>query len=220
MKILFVEDEEGIRKPVKKYLERHNYIVEEAEDGKEAISIANVNEYDCILLDLNLPEIDGMEVSRRLKGYGIATPIIMVTARSQMYDKLEGFENGADDYITKPFNLSELLARLKAVIKRSSVNKENILQFAGYDVYVDCNSVMKDGGKEIRLSNKEMGILEYLLRNKGRIVSAEELIEHVWSEELDSFSQTVKTHMKTLRKKVDPQKKYILTFRGKGYLIK
>jgi DNA-binding response OmpR family regulator len=218
MKILMVEDEDSLRRPVKRYLQRKNFIVDEARDGKEAIEMVHINDYDCILLDLNLPEIDGLSVSKQLRKDGYNIPTIMVTARSQVYDKLEGFDNGADDYITKPFNLSELVARIRAVIKRSSLNKETKLEFGTYLVYPEKN-IVKDKEKDIFLSNKEMGILEYLLRNKGKIISAEELIEHVWYEDLDEFSQTVKTHIKTLRKKIDPKKKLITTIRGKGYLI-
>lgn len=221
MKILIIEDEESLRKVMRKYLEKKSFAVDEAQDGKEAISMIHINSYDCLLLDLNLPEIDGITLSKRIKDEGYDIPTIMVTARSQIYNKLEGFEVGADDYITKPFNLSELLARIRAVVKRSSNNKESILKLAKYEIYPERNSVLDmDTGKEILLSNKEMGILEYLLRNRERIVSTEELMEHVWDGDLDSFSQTVKTHIKTLRQKIDRKKKYIFTVRGKGYQIR
>ena len=118
MKVLIIEDEEPLRKVVRKYLEKKSFAVDEAEDGKQALSMIHINSYDCILLDLNLPEIDGISLSKRLKDEGYDIPTIMVTARSQIYDKLEGFDVGADDYITKPFNLSELTARIRAVVKR------------------------------------------------------------------------------------------------------
>ncbi|MHC1716365.1 MAG: response regulator transcription factor [Candidatus Dojkabacteria bacterium] len=221
MKILMIEDEESLRKIVKRYLEKRNFIVDEAEDGREAISKININTYDCLLLDLNLPEIDGITLSKRLKKKGYDIPTIMVTARSQIYNKIEGFEVGADDYITKPFDLSELLARVRAVVKRSSNNKEQILKLENYEIYTERNSLLNmKTGEEITLSNKEMGILEYLLRNKGRIIPTEELMEHVWDGDLDSFSQTVKTHIKTLRHKMDKKKALISTVRGKGYQIK
>lgn len=221
MKVLIIEDEEPLRKVVRKYLEKKSFAVDEAEDGKQALSMIHINSYDCILLDLNLPEIDGISLSKRLKDEGYDIPTIMVTARSQIYDKLEGFDVGADDYITKPFNLSELTARIRAVVKRSSNNKESILKLDNYEVYPERNCVINmKNGEEITLSNKESAILEYLIRNKGRIVSSEELMEHVWDGDLDSFSQTVKTHIKTLRQKIDKEKKLILTIRGKGYLIK
>ena len=221
MKILIIEDEESLRKIIKRYLEKRNFIVDEAQDGKEALSKIHIDTYECLLLDLNLPEIDGITLSKRLKDEGYDIPTIMVTAKSQIYNKIEGFEAGADDYITKPFELSELLARVRAVVKRSSNNKEQILKLENYEIYPERNSVLNmKTGEEIILSNKEIGILEYLLRNKGRIVSVEELMEHVWNGDLDSFSQTVKTHIKTLRQKIDNKKKLILTIRGKGYQIK
>lgn len=221
MKLLLVEDEANLRKPVKYFLERNNFLVDEAEDGKQALEMVEMNEYDCILLDLNLPEIDGIEVAKRIRAMNNLTPIIMETARSQVYDKLKGFNQGADDYVTKPFDLKELVARINAVIKRSSLNKEENLVFGNNEVFPEKNVVIDNKtGKEISLSNKEMGVLQYLLRNEGNIISAEELLEHVWDREIDMFSETVKTHIKTLRKKVDPKKKYIKTIRGKGYCIK
>lgn len=221
MKLLLVEDEANLRKPVKYFLERNNFLVDEAEDGKQALEMVEMNEYDCILLDLNLPEIDGIEVAKRIRAMNNLTPIIMETARSQVYDKLKGFNQGADDYVTKPFDLKELVARINAVIKRSSLNKEENLVFGNNEVFPEKNIVIDNKtGKEISLSNKEMGVLQYLLRNEGNIISAEELLEHVWDREIDMFSETVKTHIKTLRKKVDPKKKYIKTIRGKGYCIK
>ena len=221
MKLLLVEDEGSLRKPVKYFLEKNHFSVDEAEDGKQALEMVDLNEYDCILLDLNLPEVDGIEVARQIRKKGSTVPIIMETARSQIYDKLKGFDQGADDYITKPFDLKELVARINAVIKRSSINKEDELEFGNFNVFPDKNTVVnKKNKKEIALSNKEMGVLEYLLRNSGKIISAEELLEHVWDREIDMFSETVKTHVKTLRKKIDPAKKYIKTIRGKGYCIK
>jgi len=219
MKLLLVEDEESLRRPVKYFLERNNFTVDEAGDGQEALDMIGMNEYDCILLDLNLPEVDGIEVAKKIREDGNIVPIIMVTARSQVYDKLKGFTQGADDYVTKPFDLKELVARINAVIKRSSTNKEENLTFGDYTVFPERNLVTDKKGKEISLSNKEMGVLQYLLRSKGEIISSEVLLEHVWDREIDMFSETVKTHIKTLRKKIDPAKKYIKTVRGKGYCI-
>jgi DNA-binding response OmpR family regulator len=219
MKILIVEDEPTLRKLEKRFLEKKGFIVEEAEDGQSAISLSELNNYDCILLDLNLPRKDGIEVTKELRRNGNNTPIIMITARSQIYDKLEGFENGADDYITKPFDMKELVARINAVIKRSCINQEEILRVNNIEIYPEQN-IVKDKDKDIEISNKEMGVLEYLVRNKGKIISSEELLEHVWDSNIDMFTDTVKTHIKTLRKKIDPRKKIIKTVRGKGYVIR
>ena len=219
MKLLIVEDETDLREILVKYLSKYGYIVEEAEDGSIGLEMATVNQYDCVILDLNLPVIDGLELARRLRAEKNIVPIIILTARSQIYDKLSGFETGADDYITKPFELKELLARIKAVIKRSSKNKDKVLYFGEYELFPDKNLLKSKDNNEVELSNKETGILEYLLRYKGKAVSAEELLEHVWDREIDIFTSTVKTHIKTLRKKIDPNKKYIKTIKGKGYII-
>ena len=220
MRLLIVEDEQALVKPVKKFLEGKGFAVDTVDNGKDAIEYAVETNYDCILLDLNLPEVDGITVANTLREEEVKTPIIMVTARSQIYNKLEGFESGADDYVTKPFDLNELTARINAVIKRSSKNSEEILTFGDNEVHVESNKVINTKeGKDIELSNKEMGILEYMVRNKGVIISSEEILEHVWDREIDMFTDTVKTHMKTLRKKIDPKKKHIKTIRGKGYLL-
>jgi DNA-binding response OmpR family regulator len=219
MKILIVEDESILRKLEKNFLEKKGFVVDGVEDGKKALEFVNLNEYDCILLDLNLPEKDGLEVSKDIRKMGIKTPIIMVTARSQIYDKLEGFDSGADDYITKPFDMKELVARINVVIKRSYVNQEENLKIDNIEIFPEKNIVKKDQ-KDIELSNKEIGILSYLVRNKGKIISSEELLEHVWDSNVDMFTDTIKTHIKTLRKKIDPKKKIIKTVRGKGYVVR
>lgn len=227
MKLLIIEDEQDIARPLKKSLEKLHFAVDIAEDGRSGLVHAQTNSYDCILLDLNLPKLDGVELARRLRKENDTTPIIMVTARSQVYNKLEGFGNGADDYVTKPFNLQELVARINAVIKRSSVNKVEALHAGNLQLVPKQNKVTietngrkgKTSRKEIELTNKETGLLEYLIRNRGIIVSTEEILEHVWDSEIDSFTDTVKTHIKTLRQKVDPNKKIIKTVRGKGYTI-
>lgn len=218
MKILIIEDERDIALPLKKFLEKYGFAVDFVEDGKTGLSYSRINKYDCILLDLNLPEIDGIAVAKALRQRSNNTPIIMVTARSQIYNKLEGFESGADDYITKPFDLQELLARIRAVIKRHSLNKSIRLKFEDYELLPEQNKV-KYKTKEIDITTKEAAILEYLIRNKGKLVSTEELLEHVWDREVDMFTDTVKTHIKTLRKKIDPDKKIIKTVRNKGYRI-
>lgn len=218
MRILIIEDEKDIALPLKKSLEKKGFAVDFCEDGEKGMHFLRRNEYDCILLDLNLPKIDGIDLANKLREESNTTPIIMVTARTQLYNKLEGFESGADDYVTKPFDMNELIARIKALIKRNSVNKVEKLKTDQLELIADKNTVKKNG-KEIELSNKETGVLEYLIRNKGRIVSTEELLEHVWDSEIDIFSDTVKTHIKTLRQKIDPDKDIIKTVRGKGYLI-
>lgn len=223
MRLIIIEDEKDLALPLKKSLETAGFAVDYAEDGTKGLSLLQSNEYDCILLDLNLPEIDGLSLAKQLRTSQNTTPIIMLTARSQLYNKIEGFDHGADDYITKPFATKELIARIKAVIKRNSINKLEKLTFGNYELIPSQNKVLNHNTdkshEEISLSNKETGILEYLLRNKGNIVSTEEILEHVWDREIDTFTDTIKTHIKTLRQKVDPGKNILKTIRGKGYII-
>lgn len=220
MNVLLVEDDEEIGGLVKDYLEEQNYIVDWCLDGRDGLSQAKIYSYNCIILDIHLPSMSGMNLLQTIREIEqeSVTPVIMLTARSQIYDKLEGFQYGADDYLTKPFHLQELKARIEAVIRRSSHNPEINLQCGEWDVYPE-QMLCQSGKRVVEISNKEMGILVYLLRNVSRTVSAEELLEHVWDREVDLFTETVKTHIKTLRKKIDPHKYYIHTIKGKGYMI-
>ena len=219
MKILIIEDEPSIAAPIQRILERRAYAVDYVEDGRSGYEMAKINEYDCILLDLNLPEMDGLEVAKMLRKDKISTPILMLTARTTQQDKWEGFESGTDDYLTKPFDIKELLLRIKALVRRNSKNEGTTLSVEDLTLDLDSLLVTK-GSEEITLNNKEFGILEYLLRNKGKVVSTEELLEHVWNSDVDSFTQAIRTHIKTLRQKIDPNKKIILTKRGVGYVIR
>ncbi len=218
MRILIIEDEMDIADTLKIYLEKQGFAVDVRYDGNTGFSALKLNQYDCCILDLNLPGKDGMEIINDIREAGNIVPVIMLTARSQIYDKLDGFKHGADDYMTKPFHLAEVVARIEAVIRRFSDNKNHSLYLDDYEVIPAQNRVMhKD--KVIELSTKEMRLLEYLIRNQNRIISAEELLEHVWDDSVDMLSDTVKTHIKTLRKKIDPKKKIIKTVKGKGYGI-
>lgn len=218
MRILVIEDEVDIADTLKIYLEKQGYAVDVKYDGNAGFSALKLNQYDCCLLDLNLPGKDGVEIINDIRESGNIVPVIMLTARSQIYDKLDGFKHGADDYMTKPFHLAEVVARIEAVIRRFSDNKSHSLYLEDYEIIPTQNRVIK-GDKMIDLSTKEMRLLEYLVRNQNRIIPAEELLEHVWDDSVDLFSDTVKTHIKTLRKKIDPNKKIIKTVKGKGYGI-
>ena len=222
MRLLIIEDEPDLALPMQKVLQREGFAVDYADDGEKGLNLAKLNDYDCLLLDLNLPKIDGIELAKQLRARQNNVPIIMVTARSQIYNKLEGFAHGADDYVVKPFDMVELIARIKVVIKRNSANKLLVLKFSNCELIPEQNLVKKYLGQKvlrIDLTTKETGVLEYLLRNKGRLVSTEAILEHVWDQEVDLFTDTVKTHIKTLRQKIDPQKKIIQNIRNKGYRI-
>lgn len=220
MRILIIEDEELIAKPLRTSLLHLGYAVDWEQNGKSGLQMATTNEFDCILLDLNLPEMDGIDVAQNLRKAEINTPIIMVTARYQIPDKLKGFESGADDYISKPFNIKELTARINAVVRRTSENKSLRLTFNNFELLPDKNLLINSQSEEeIVLTTKETALLEYLIRNINCSVSTEELLEHVWDNEINPFTDTVKTHIKTLRLKFDPKKEILRTIRGRGYML-
>ena len=220
MKILIVEDEVTLSGIIKRFLEKHSFQVDQAFDGRSGLSKATINEYDCIVLDINLPGKDGFTIAKDLRTRSIFTPIIMLTAKDTLEDKIVGFESGADDYLTKPFSIKELLLRIKALIKRNSSNKETQLVINNWTLDQNSNQLINIvNHKTIPVTNKEIGILEYLIRKRGKPVSAEELLEHVWDREVNIFTSTVKTHIKVLRQKIDPDKKIIITVRGRGYKI-
>jgi len=218
MRLLLIEDDNEIAGPLVKALGKRGFAVDHADNGKEGNKQAELNEYDCIILDLNLPDLDGIDIAKNLRKKDITTPILILTARSTHSSLLNGFEAGTDDYLVKPFDFKELVFRINALIKRNSYNKKELLNIGDLEFNVSELKVMING-KSIKLNNKELGILEYLARNHGRVVSQEELLEHVWDKEIDTFTQTVRTNIKTLRKKLDPEKRIIKTIKGKGYVI-
>lgn len=220
MRILVTEDEKDLADALAKGLERHGYAVDVAYDGEESLRLAEVNEYDLVVLDLNLPKVDGIEVCKRLRGSGSSIGILMLTARSGLDSRVEGLDTGADDYLVKPFHFPELLARVRAILRREGEHRSTILRTG--DLVLDPNTVRASvRDTQVVLTAKEFGILEYLMRNVGRVVSQEELLEHVWSEDANLFTQSIKVHMNNLRKKLDAAggEGLISTIKGKGYLI-
>lgn len=218
MRLLLVEDEIAIAKPLKTGLEKRNFAVDIASTGPSGLSKARLTAYDCIILDLNLPELDGMQIAQKLRTGGSTTPILMLTARTSQNNIYEGFEAGADDYLAKPFDFKELLYRIQALLRKNDQTADTTLTSGDIKLDTRTLKVLKSG-QPVTLNAKELGILEYLLRNKGTVLSQEELLEHVWNESIDMLTQTVRTNIKTLRKKVDPEKTIIKTFKGRGYVI-
>ncbi len=224
MKILIIEDEEKIANSLKKGLQQENYIVDVAYDGEEGYDLASSEKYDLIILDLMLPIIDGLTICRKLREEdNVKTPILMLTAKGSIEDKVTGLNIGADDYLPKPFSFEELLARVKALVRRpQNYNKSQKLTVN--DLQLDSqNYEVKRDGKGIVLSRKEFLLLEYLMRNKGKIVDKDELISNVWNYESDILPNTVEVYIGYLRKKIDePFKKsrpLIQTIRGFGYKL-
>ena len=224
MRILVVEDEKKINDIIVKTLKQEKYGVDSCFDGEEALDYIFSVEYDIILLDIMLPKKNGFEVMESMRKKGIKTPVLFLTARDQIEDRVKGLDLGADDYLVKPFAFEELLARIRVVLRKNSVSGEdsgNILKIA--NLTVDCNKheVFRDDVL-IKLSAKEFSILEYMIRNRGRVVSKEKIEEHVWDFDYEGGSNIVEVYIKFLRKKIDNDfsPKLIHTIRRVGYILK
>ncbi len=220
MRILLVEDEKNVAAFIRKGLEEEFYAVDVAEDGAEGLLMATSNEYDLMILDIMLPGINGIELCKKLREKALKSPILMLTAIDSVSSKVEGLESGADDYLTKPFAFSELLARIKALLRRTS---DSVSELSLEDLRMDLLSrrVFRED-KEVILTPKEFSLLEYLLRNKGRVLSRTQIIENIWGYTFDPNSNVVDVHIKFLREKIDIpfEKKLIHTVRGAGYILK
>jgi len=222
MRILVVEDEHRIANSIKKGLEQESYAVDVAYTGNDGYDLASTEDYDLILLDLLLPEMDGVTITKELRKNKIHTPILMLTAKGQVQDKVVGLDAGADDYLTKPFSFEELLARIRALSRRPKVALDDTLKVA--DLELNSKSFeVKRGKTPISLSNKEFSLLEYLLRNAGKILTKDQIIGHVWDYDADILPNTVEVYIRNLRNKIDlpfSKKKHLIqTVRGFGYKI-
>ena len=224
MRILVVEDEKKINDIIVKTLKQEKYGVDSCFDGEEALDYIFSVEYDIILLDIMLPKRDGFEVLKSIRKKGIKTPVLFLTARDEIEDRVKGLDLGADDYLVKPFAFEELLARIRVLLRKNSGSGEdtgNVLKIA--NLTVDCNKheVFRDDVL-IKLSAKEFSILEYMMRNRGRVVSKEKIEEHVWDFDYEGGSNIVEVYIKFLRKKIDNDfsPKLIHTIRRVGYVLK
>lgn len=217
MRILVVEDEHKIANSIKKGLEQENHTVDIAYDGEKGYDLASVEEYDLIILDIMLPGMNGIEICKKLREESVHTPILLLTARGQLEDKVEGLDSGADDYLTKPFAFAELLARVRALVRRPKVTTGTLLQAGNLTLDTKTFDV-KQNGKQIFLSNKEYTLLEYLMRHKGHIVTKEQIINNVWNYDANVLPNSVEVYIKHLRNKLHDQN-LIKTMRGFGYRI-
>jgi DNA-binding response OmpR family regulator len=220
MRILLVEDEKNVASFIKKGLEEDVYVVDIAGNGPEGLSMATSNAYDLLIVDIMLPGFSGIEFCKRLREKGVKVPILLLTAIDSVDSKVTGLESGADDYLTKPFAFSELLARIKALLRRASDSASEL--FLG-DLRIDllARKVFREN-REIILTPKEFSLLEYFLRNKGKVLSRTEMIENVWGYDFDPNTNIVDVHIKFLREKIDAgfHRKLIHTIRGAGYVLK
>jgi DNA-binding response OmpR family regulator len=219
MRVLLVEDEKGVSGFIKKGLEDERYAVDLSEDGHEGLSLAAMNQYDVIILDVMLPGLNGVEVCRQIRKQGIKTPVMMLTAKDSVKDKVIGLDSGADDYLTKPFLFDEFLARVRALTRRRPIEivelscKELRLDISSHKAYI--------GDGEITLRPKEFAILECLLRNKGHVLSRTQIMENIWGYNFDAITNIVDVHIKAIREKISEasDRDYIRTVRGVGYTV-
>jgi DNA-binding response OmpR family regulator len=221
MRILVVEDEAMLLDTLVSRLSQEGYGVDKASDGEEALAYMEAGAYDGMILDIMLPKKDGLSVLKALRLKGDATPVLLLTARDSIEDRVKGLDAGADDYLVKPFSHDELSARLRALLRRNTSTKSNVLAFA--DVQMDLlKREVTRAGKNIPLAAKEFVLLEYMMRNPNRVLTRGQIIDHVWNFEFDSNTNVVNVYIRYLRTKIDDghELKLIHTMRGMGYLLK
>lgn len=221
MRILFAEDEADINKIVTRKLESDGYSVDSFFNGKDALDVLSYTDYDIVVLDIMMPGADGFEVLRAIRSSGKTTPVIFLTAKDSVDDKIKGLDSGANDYLVKPFSLEELSARIRALTRGSFQKTDNIITVG--DLSLDTVShAVKRSGKEITLSAKEYALLKYLMLNKGIVLSREKIEDHIWNFDYDGGTNVVDVYISYLRKKIDAgyNVKLIHTVRGMGYVVK
>ena len=220
MRLLLIEDEEKVARFIVKGLTAERYAVDVASDGDKGLELAQTYSYDLIILDLMLPGMSGTEVLRHVRRRNERVPVLVLTARDALTDKVQHFEIGADDYLTKPFAFAELLVRVKALLRRGAVSRANILRVA--DLEIDrLSQQVRRGGQKVELTGKEYALLEYLMTNAGRVLSRTMIIEHVWDLSFDGATNIIDVYVRHLRNKIDEpfERKLIRTVRGVGYTI-
>ena len=221
MRILLVEDNERLARAVAKGLREQSFAVDVAFDGETALYEAAINDYDLIILDIMIPAPDGFAVCRELREKNLQTPVLMLTARDATEDKIRGLDTGADDYLTKPFEFGELLARIRAILRRrTGVIVPTKIEIADLEIDTNSQRVWR-GRREISLTTKEYALLEFMAREKGKVLGRAEIAEHCWDENFEAFSNTIDVYIKRLRVKIDEgfALKLIHTRRGAGYIL-
>ena len=221
MRILLIEDEKKIASFITRGLKEMHYAVDVAYNGEDGLFLADVNIYDLIILDVMLPDKNGMVICKELRTKKIKSPILMLTARNAVNDKVNGLNAGADDYLTKPFSFSEFLARIRALLRRTGTEKTNLLKVNDLELNQITHEV-KRGKNAIPLTSKEYALLEYLMLNTEQVITRTMISEHVWKEDFDSFTNVIDVYIQHLRNKIDKgsKSKLIHTIRGTGYVLK
>lgn len=221
MRILLIEDEKRMANFIHRGLKEEHYTVDVANEGEQGLFLAEINPYDLIILDMMLPGKDGITISKELRKKQVNSPILMLTARNSVKDKVLGLDAGVDDYLTKPFAFDELLARVRALLRRQTPNKTTILKAADLELNQLTHKV-KRADKEIILTSKEYALLEYMMIHADQVVTRTMISEHVWKEDFDSFTNVIDVYIKYLRNKIEKnsKKQLIHTIRGTGYILK
>ncbi len=221
MRILIAEDEKSLNRVITKRLEKEGYSVDRCYDGESALYYIEIGEFDVIILDIMMPKMDGLDVLKTIRAKGIETPVLFLTAKDKIDDRVKGLDLGADDYLTKPFAFDELLARIRVMVRKKAGNVTNIFTVGDLSVDIASRRVLR-GGEEILLSTKEFDVLEYLIRNKDTVISREKIEQHVWNFDYCGGSNVIDVYIRFLRKKIDDpyEKKLIHTVRGKGYVLR
>ena len=221
MRILLVEDERRLASFIQRGLKEEHYAVDVAHDGEKGVEMAQLNPYDLMILDVMLPEKDGFTICRELRAAKIETPILILTAKSSVKDKVTGLNMGADDYLGKPFEFEELLARVQALLRRKRADKTTLLKISDLELDQVTHKV-KRAGRDIDLTSKEYALLKYMMLHAGQVVTRTMISEHVWNESFDTFTNVIDVYVNYLRNKIDKgfEKPLIQTVRGTGYLLK
>lgn len=221
MRILLAEDEDDLREVTVKRLKTEGFGVDGCRDGQEALEYLDAADYNLVILDIMMPRLDGLSVLRKMRSGGNPVPVLLLTAKDAVSDRVQGLDAGADDYLTKPYAFEELMARIRALVRRNSTEKSDVLTVGDLSLELSTKRVMR-GGKEILLSAKEFGLLETLIRHKGQVLSRAQLENQVWDFGFEGSSNIVDVYIRYLRRKVDDpfEKKLIHTIRGAGYVLK
>lgn len=221
MKLLIIEDEEDLLHVLKKYFIKKGYAVDTANDGLEGFQMYEINDYDLIILDLNLPSLDGLEVLSRIREKDLTQRVIILSARSQLEDRIIGFDLGTNDYLSKPFSIIELDARVRALLRCEIKQHSNEIKSDVFKLNTDSKQIFVNETL-LELAPKEYAILEYLIINHGKVISVETLIEHIWNDDDHMFSESVKVHISNIRKKIKKLgiEESIMTVKGYGYSVK
>jgi len=221
MRILVVEDEAKVGSFIRRALEEESYAIDLCVDGAEGLDLALAGTYDLIVLDVMLPRLSGLEILQRLRKEKVKTPVLILTARAQLEQKVKGLDAGADDYLTKPFAIEELLARVRALLRRGMGESAGLLQVEDVVLNPATREVTR-GGQRLDLTTKEYALLEYFMRNPGRILTRPMIAEHVWNLDFDTFTNVIDVYINYLRKKIDADfsPKLLQTVRGVGYVLK